>query len=115
MCAPIPDFHLASKAVLENTLAFLKKADQVHEAVVVHCAGGRGRTGHLLAAWLVFGRGFSIDEAVAAVKSMGRNPYEAVEAGNATVAELHGLLAASAAMRRVAQNSQAEGHSHIKT
>jgi protein-tyrosine phosphatase len=45
---------------------------------VVHCSGGIGRTGHVLAAWLVAGRGFSRHSAITAVKRRGRNPYEAV-------------------------------------
>lgn len=58
---------------------------------MVHCSGGIGRTGHVLAAWLVSIRGFSNKDAlakltvrvafrrkgIAAVKRTGRNPYEA--------------------------------------
>ena len=78
----------------------------------MHCAGGRGRTGHVLAAWLVFGRGFSIDEAVAAVKEMGRNPFEAVEAGNATVAQLHGLLQTCVELRQTGEGEAYGGRIH---
>ncbi|MEH2433087.1 MAG: hypothetical protein V7K25_02320 [Nostoc sp.] len=45
--------------------------------VVVHCSGGIGRTGHILAAWLVSVRGLSNQAAINAVKKTGRNPYEA--------------------------------------
>ncbi|MEW6495955.1 MAG: protein phosphatase, partial [Cyanobacteriota bacterium] len=45
--------------------------------VVVHCSGGIGRTGHVLAAWLASARGFSNNAAIAAVRKTGRNPYEA--------------------------------------
>jgi hypothetical protein len=44
----------------------------------VHCSGGVGRTGHILAAWLVAGRGFTHQEAIATVQKTGRNPYEAI-------------------------------------
>jgi protein-tyrosine phosphatase len=36
-----------------------------------------GRTGHILAVWLVSVRGLSNQAAIAAVKRTGRNPYEA--------------------------------------
>lgn len=90
--APIPDYCLASPANLQKALRFLQDADEAGEPTVVHCAGGRGRTGHVLAAWLVVARGFSVEEALRAVKDTGRNPTEAVEAGNATMGELYALL-----------------------
>jgi protein-tyrosine phosphatase len=76
--APIEDFCLVDRETLiHQILPFLTAADQHHEKVVVHCSGGIGRTGHILAAWLVAGRGFSLAEAISAVKRTGRNPYEA--------------------------------------
>lgn len=77
--APIEDFHLATPELLvQQILPFLTLADRTNERVVVHCSAGIGRTGHILAAWLVAGRGFSGAEAIAAVRQTGRNPYEAV-------------------------------------
>ncbi|NHC33105.1 protein-tyrosine phosphatase family protein [Scytonema millei] len=74
---PIEDFTLAQPEILTGKiLPFLLEADRQTEKVVVHCSGGVGRTGHVLAAWLVRGRGFSNREAIAAVRQMGRNPYE---------------------------------------
>ncbi|MGL5064495.1 MAG: protein-tyrosine phosphatase family protein [Microcoleus sp.] len=76
--APIADFEIADRATLiEEILPFLALANSARERVVVHCGGGIGRTGQVLAAWLVSGRGFSNREAIAAVKKTGRNPYEA--------------------------------------
>ncbi|MBE9256009.1 MULTISPECIES: dual specificity protein phosphatase family protein [Aphanizomenonaceae] len=76
---PIEDFHLSDLETLTQTiLPFLITANQQNEKVVVHCAGGIGRTGHILAAWLVTVRGFSHQDAISAVIKTGRNPYEAV-------------------------------------
>lgn len=75
--SPIEDFHLAEEAqLIEQILPFLAEAVQRQEKTVVHCSGGVGRTGHVLAAWLVSGRGMSNEEAIAAVKRQGRNARE---------------------------------------
>ncbi|HEY9648371.1 MAG TPA: dual specificity protein phosphatase family protein [Chroococcidiopsis sp.] len=77
--APITDFDVASPTLLfGQILPFLAIADQRHEKVVVHCAGGIGRTGQILTAWLIAARGYSPKVAIATVKQTGRNPYEAV-------------------------------------
>jgi len=76
--APIADFEFADRETLvDRILPFLASANRSGDRVVVHCGGGIGRTGHVLAAWLVCGRGFSNQKAIAAVKKTGRNPYEA--------------------------------------
>lgn len=77
--APIKDFHFAdAKTLICQILPFLAVANQQGKKVVVHCSGGVGRTGHVLAAWLVAGRGFSSKSAIATVKQTGKNPHEAV-------------------------------------
>jgi protein-tyrosine phosphatase len=79
--APLADFEIADRVTLiEQILPFLAAADAQAERVVVHCAGGIGRTGQVLAAWLVYRRGFTNRGAIEAVRRSGRNPYEAVVA-----------------------------------
>ena len=89
----VEDYHLADIHMLkERILPFLAESDTNKERVVVHCSGGIGRTGHILAAWLVHGRQFEIEDALSEVKETGRNPFEAVESGTATQSQLHALL-----------------------
>jgi protein-tyrosine phosphatase len=77
--APIEDFKLPDPQLLiDRILPFLDLADRSHEKVVVHCSGGVGRTGVILAAWLVARRGLSPKSAISTIKRTGRNPSEAV-------------------------------------
>ena len=77
--APIEDFCLVDRETLiQQILPFLVAANQNQQRVVVHCSGGVGRTGQILTAWLVAGRGWSHQEAIAAVQKTGRNPHEAI-------------------------------------
>ena len=93
--APVEDVHLISPVLLKKVLGFLQESDEKKKPVVVHCAGGLGRTGHVLSAWLVSGGGFSVAEALLAVKNTGREPCQAVIYGNATEKQLHDLLQSS--------------------
>jgi protein-tyrosine phosphatase len=95
---PVADHHLCSEQALKGRiLPFLRAADTGGERAVVHCWGGNGRTGHVLAAWLVVARGLSPTEAIEAVEAAGRLPQEAVLAGNATLRELIELLTSCSA------------------
>lgn len=90
---PVPDHHLADEATLrEEILPFLAESAASESPVVVHCLAGIGRTGHVLAAWLVHGRDYDPVDAIETVREMGRSPAEAVDAGNARRGELHELL-----------------------
>ena len=74
--APIKDFQLANRSIIKGTLKFLAASEHENEKVVVHCSAGMGRTGHVLACWLVMGRNFEPHDAISEVRRMGRSPTE---------------------------------------
>jgi protein-tyrosine phosphatase len=91
--APVADHHLADVETLqEDVLPFLAESKARDQPVVVHCLAGIGRTGQVLAAWLVWEHGYDPHDAVDTVQEMGRDPTEAVRQGNATRQDLLDLL-----------------------
>ena len=76
---PIPDFQIPQPEILiERIIPYLKAAEDEGQKVVVHCSGGVGRTGIVLASWLVSDRGLSNGQAISAVRQNQRFPQEAI-------------------------------------
>lgn len=76
---PLADFQIPPSATLiDRIIPFLISAEQNQQKTVVHCSGGVGRTGIILASWLVSQRGYSNQEAIFAVQQHQRNPKEAI-------------------------------------
>lgn len=91
--APIPDYRLAYPSQLNGRIIpFLEESVRMDERVVVHCLSGIGRTGQVLAAWLVADRDYTARAAIRKVKQSGRDPTEAIRRGYATEGELIELL-----------------------
>ena len=92
LSVPLKELHLCSVEDLKKILEFLCDAESNDEPVVLHCYAGLGRTGHILAAWLVHKRGFTIEGAIQTLNNMGRDPCEAIACGDAKYDELVRLL-----------------------
>jgi protein-tyrosine phosphatase len=91
--APLLDRRMGNQAVFqESILPFLEESVRRDEPVVVHGLSGLGRTGQVLAAWLVHYRGADPESAIKTVERMGRYPAEPTESGTTTKEELLGHL-----------------------
>jgi atypical dual specificity phosphatase len=74
---PIGDFKPPTQDQIDRVVAFMDTALRRGNAVAVSCGAGYGRTGTLLACYLV-GRGASADEAIRTVRATaGRGPETA--------------------------------------
>ncbi|KAL5460353.1 hypothetical protein EMCRGX_G033798 [Ephydatia muelleri] len=69
----IPDFYPPSIAQIEE---FVSIVDKSNGAVGVHCAMGCGRTGTMLACYLVAKEGYSADKAIEETRRRRRNSIE---------------------------------------
>jgi protein-tyrosine phosphatase len=91
--APVTDFTLPPEHDLAKSIAFLQDADAAAQPALVHCGGGIGRTGVVLAAWLVRTRGYTIDEAVEAMQQCARrDPFEAAATGRVSREEIRARI-----------------------
>jgi atypical dual specificity phosphatase len=66
---PVPDFTPPTPEQLEQGVAAIERAIADGQRVAVHCGAGLGRTGTLLACYLVK-RGLGPDEAIARIRAL---------------------------------------------
>ena len=65
----------SAKLLKEKILPALRASKEQQRKTVVHCSAGNGRTGFVLAAYLVNVRGFRIADAVNAIRDAGRSVF----------------------------------------
>lgn len=82
---PVRDFHAPSPGQLDAAVEFVEAAVNAGGACAVHCGAGLGRTGTVVAAWLVR-RGRSAREAIAEVRRARPGSVETREQEAAVVA-----------------------------
>ena len=93
--APTADRRLCSVEALKHICYFLRSSMLAGQKTVVHCSAGQGRTGQVLAAWLIYNYSISERKAIRLVEELNRSPKEVVFYDNATEADLLNLLAAA--------------------
>ena len=64
---PVPDLHAPTPDQLDRAIAFIDQQSAQGHATAVHCLMGQGRTGTVLAAYLIR-NGLSADEALAEIR-----------------------------------------------
>src|SRR5437660_12865335 len=75
---PVPDSHAPTEAQLDAGVAAISEALQQGKRVAVHCGAGLGRSGTLIAAYLV-SQGAAPDDAMAQVRSARPGSIETLE------------------------------------
>lgn len=75
---PVPDGPPPSLAQFLAFLGFVRAQQELHRAVAVHCAAGIGRTGTMLAGWLI-ANGAGAETAVKCIRAMRRGAIETPE------------------------------------
>lgn len=92
---PVENFTFISGNIFfDKIFPFLQESERYKLPVAVHCFGGSGRTGQILALWLRHGRGMGVDEAVKNVLDTGamRNIFEAEEKSGLNRNEFYSVM-----------------------
>lgn len=72
---PIDDFHAPTTRQMLQALAFIDASLAENMPVAVHCLAGQGRTGTILAAWLLRS-GLTADDAIAEIRALAPGAIE---------------------------------------
>ena len=75
---PVPDLTPPSHDDIRAAIAVIDSAHSAGRPIAVHCAAGLGRTGTVIAAWLVT-QGFDADAAIARIRELRPGSIETDE------------------------------------
>ena len=95
---PIPDMDVIDQAGYDQILSCIRSEIDSGRVVYLHCWGGKGRTGTVVACWLIDG-GLDYDGAIARIAELREGTRKAHEACPETPSQ-HQLLRERAAQRR---------------
>ncbi len=76
---PVEDFAAPTAEQIESGVAAILEARAPGEAVAVHCGGGLGRTGTLLACYLVCSQGLGAREAIGRARDLRPGSIETAD------------------------------------
>ena len=85
MHVPVIDMHPPSQSQIELCMAAIDKANRNHFGVGIHCTAGLGRTGAMIACWLVHHEGLAARDAITRVRRLRPGSIETDEQGDAVI------------------------------
>lgn len=74
---PVDDFHAPTTQQMLQALKYIDASLAENMPVAVHCLAGQGRTGTILAAWLLRS-GLSADDAISEIRALAPGAIESV-------------------------------------
>jgi atypical dual specificity phosphatase len=85
MHIPIEDMHPPTQHQIDLCLAAIEKANRNEFGVGIHCTAGLGRTGTMIACWLVEHEGLTARDAITRVRRLRPGSVETEEQAEAIV------------------------------
>jgi atypical dual specificity phosphatase len=85
MHIPIVDMHPPSQSQIELCMAAIDKANKNNFGVGIHCTAGLGRTGAMLACWLVHHEALAGRDAIARIRRLRPGSVETDEQADAVI------------------------------